>query len=167
MEIARFFRTGKPPVSPEETLEIYAFMEAADESKRQGGVPVSIESVLAKARLVSAWKGRWDGGGEHRGELKCLARHLSGEDWEATFTGTGNGKFAYEVVMRGRKTGDKIVFTGEADLGDKDGGLYQWSGEIDGKGFIGRYSSEKGKKGTFKMGRLKTGTLKQRERKSP
>ena len=50
VEIVKFFRTGQPPVTAEETLEIYAFMEAADESKRQGGVPVSIESVLAKAK---------------------------------------------------------------------------------------------------------------------
>jgi predicted dehydrogenase len=50
VEIVKFFKTGTPPVSAEETLEIYAFMEAADESKRQGGKPVSIESVMAKAR---------------------------------------------------------------------------------------------------------------------
>lgn len=50
VEICRFFRTGKPPVSAEETIEIFAFMEAADESKRQGGVPVTLERVLAKAR---------------------------------------------------------------------------------------------------------------------
>ena len=37
VEIVRFFKTGKPPVSEAETLEIYAFMSAADESKRQGG----------------------------------------------------------------------------------------------------------------------------------
>ena len=37
VEIVKFFKTGKPPVSAEETLEIFAFMEAADESKRQGG----------------------------------------------------------------------------------------------------------------------------------
>jgi hypothetical protein len=49
-EIVKFFRTGKPPVAEEETLEIYAFMEAADESKRQGGKPVTLESVLTKAR---------------------------------------------------------------------------------------------------------------------
>jgi hypothetical protein len=49
-EIVKFFKTGKPPVSAEETLEIFAFMEAADESKRKGGVPVTTESVLAKAR---------------------------------------------------------------------------------------------------------------------
>lgn len=49
VEIARFFKTGKPPVSAEETIEIMAFMEAADESKRQGGKPVTLKSVLAKA----------------------------------------------------------------------------------------------------------------------
>ena len=49
-EIVRFFKTGKPPVSAEETLDIFAFMEAADESKRQGGCPVTLESVLAEAR---------------------------------------------------------------------------------------------------------------------
>jgi len=48
-EIARFFRTGVAPVSPEETLEVYAFMEAADESKRLGGAPVSIGQVLDRA----------------------------------------------------------------------------------------------------------------------
>jgi hypothetical protein len=50
VEIVKFFRTGKPPVAAEETIELFAFMEAADESKRQGGAPVTIESVMAKAR---------------------------------------------------------------------------------------------------------------------
>jgi predicted dehydrogenase len=53
-EIARYFRTGKVPVNPEETLEIYAFMEAADESKRQGGKRVTLESVMRKARAGAA-----------------------------------------------------------------------------------------------------------------
>ena len=35
-----FFKTGKPPVTPEETLESLAFMEAADMSKASGGAPV-------------------------------------------------------------------------------------------------------------------------------
>ncbi|GAA5139897.1 Gfo/Idh/MocA family oxidoreductase [Prosthecobacter algae] len=45
-----FFRTGQAPVTPEETLEIYAFMEAADESKRQGGAEVTLKSVMDKAQ---------------------------------------------------------------------------------------------------------------------
>ena len=49
-EIGRFFKTGKPPVSAEETIELVAFMEAAEESKRQGGAPVSVPETLAKAR---------------------------------------------------------------------------------------------------------------------
>lgn len=53
VEICKFFRTGKPPVSAKETVELFAFMEAADESKRRGGVPVTLESVLAKARAAA------------------------------------------------------------------------------------------------------------------
>jgi len=48
VEIVKFFRTGKPPIDARETLEIYAFMEAADESKRQGGKPVSLDEVLKR-----------------------------------------------------------------------------------------------------------------------
>jgi hypothetical protein len=54
MEIGRFFKTKKVPVQPEETIEIFAFMEAADESTRQGGAPVSVPGVLEKARAEAA-----------------------------------------------------------------------------------------------------------------
>lgn len=49
-EIVKFFKTGTPPVTAEETIEIYTFMEAADESKRQGGAKVLMADVLKKAR---------------------------------------------------------------------------------------------------------------------
>ena len=52
-EIVKFFRTGKPPVSPEETLEIYAFMEAADESKRRDGAVVTLAEVMKKAQATT------------------------------------------------------------------------------------------------------------------
>ena len=54
--IVKFFHTGVAPVSPDETLEIYAFMEAADESKRQSGASVTLESVMAKARAEAQKK---------------------------------------------------------------------------------------------------------------
>ncbi|TWU19045.1 Gfo/Idh/MocA family protein [Allorhodopirellula heiligendammensis] len=56
VEIIRFFKTGEPPVTPEQTLEIFAFMEAADESKRRGGAPVTLDSVMQKARSLAAEK---------------------------------------------------------------------------------------------------------------
>ena len=49
VEIVKFFQTGKAPVTEQETIEIYAFMEAADESKRRNFSTVSIDDVLNKA----------------------------------------------------------------------------------------------------------------------
>jgi hypothetical protein len=54
VEIVKFFRTKAPPVAEAETLEIYAFMEAADESKRRGGEPVELEEVMATAKPLAA-----------------------------------------------------------------------------------------------------------------
>jgi predicted dehydrogenase len=54
--VVKMFRTGKAPVSPDETLELYTFMEAADESKRLGGAEVKLADVLAKARAEVAGK---------------------------------------------------------------------------------------------------------------
>lgn len=42
VEIVKFFQTGVSPVSPEEMIEVLAFMEAADLSKAQGGAPVKL-----------------------------------------------------------------------------------------------------------------------------
>ncbi|MDR2385802.1 MAG: Gfo/Idh/MocA family oxidoreductase [Tannerella sp.] len=44
-DIISFFESGIAPVTPEETLEIFKFMEAADESKRRNGVPVSTDEI--------------------------------------------------------------------------------------------------------------------------
>lgn len=47
-QIIKFFESGKVPVQPEETLEIAAFMEAADLSKNKGGAAVDMEKLLSK-----------------------------------------------------------------------------------------------------------------------
>jgi len=44
-EIVRFFRTKTPPVSAEETIEIFTFMEASYESKRRNGALVSMKKI--------------------------------------------------------------------------------------------------------------------------
>jgi len=49
-EIVKFFQTGKVPVSVEETIEIYAFMSAADESKALGGAPVFLKTLIEKSK---------------------------------------------------------------------------------------------------------------------
>jgi hypothetical protein len=42
VEIVEFFQTGVAPVAPEESLEIFAFMDAALRSRQAGGKPVPL-----------------------------------------------------------------------------------------------------------------------------
>ena len=67
--ILEFFKTGKVPVAPEESLEVMAFMRAAELSLERGGVVVPIDEVMATARgedgFVPMFNGRdlagWEG----------------------------------------------------------------------------------------------------------
>jgi len=47
-QIVNFFETGIPPIDQKETLELVAFMEAADESKKLDGKPVSVKEILLR-----------------------------------------------------------------------------------------------------------------------
>lgn len=51
-DVIKYFQTGTVPVQPEETLEILAFMEAAEESKQSGGKEVELASVMLRARVL-------------------------------------------------------------------------------------------------------------------
>ena len=53
-EIASFFGSGMPPVAADETIEIFAFMEAADVSKHRGGVAVKLAEVIKKANTIAS-----------------------------------------------------------------------------------------------------------------
>jgi len=45
VEIAKFFKTGVPPIDPDESLEVLAFMEAADLSKARGGIVIPLSLI--------------------------------------------------------------------------------------------------------------------------
>ena len=53
-EVLDFFRTGKAPVSKEETIEIFTFMRAANMSKAKGGVPVTMEAAYKSGQKEAA-----------------------------------------------------------------------------------------------------------------
>lgn len=52
VKIIEFFRTGIVPVNPQETIEIIAFMEAADESKIKEGTTVDLQSIMERAKKL-------------------------------------------------------------------------------------------------------------------
>ena len=47
--VIQFFRDGKPPVTPDETIELYTFMEAADVSKNRGSEWINLKQVYDDA----------------------------------------------------------------------------------------------------------------------
>jgi predicted dehydrogenase len=49
VEIMEYFRTGVVPVTPEETIELFAFMKAADESKLYGGSPINLDALIQRS----------------------------------------------------------------------------------------------------------------------
>ncbi len=52
-QIALFFQGGPPPVDRAETIEIFAFMQAAQVSKERGGALVSLQSVMDEATAAA------------------------------------------------------------------------------------------------------------------
>jgi predicted dehydrogenase len=48
IELAKFFQGGDPPVTPAETLEIYEMLEAAEQSKRQGGAATPLKKLWSE-----------------------------------------------------------------------------------------------------------------------
>ncbi|MCL2743575.1 MAG: Gfo/Idh/MocA family oxidoreductase [Planctomycetaceae bacterium] len=51
-EVCKFFKSGKSPIDPRETIEIFAFMSAADLSKQGGdktALKISIDEIIKKA----------------------------------------------------------------------------------------------------------------------
>ena len=55
-DIVKFFRTGVVPFPPEETLEIFALMEAAEMSAKCGGEPVTLAEAIDECSDAPWWK---------------------------------------------------------------------------------------------------------------
>ncbi len=49
-EILDYFKTGKAPVTPEETIEIFAFMKASNMSRERNGAIVTLDEARAEGR---------------------------------------------------------------------------------------------------------------------
>jgi hypothetical protein len=70
-EIIKFYHTGKPPVTAEETIELVTFMTAAELSKERNGAIVKLSELLpdsptgvnylSEAELQAGWRLLWDG----------------------------------------------------------------------------------------------------------
>jgi hypothetical protein len=108
--------------------------------------------------VAGAWSGTW---GSYPAEAKdkpampmdCLIVR-KGDAWHATFEGECGRPYKYTIQMDGRQVGEAVLFKGSADLGEKDGGVYDWIGRATGQEFVGFYTSEN-HTGVFRLTRKK------------
>ena len=64
-----------------------------------------------------------------------------GDGYEATFEGDCGRPYKYTITMEGRASSGVVLFKGTADLGPKDGGVYDWIGRATAKEFVGFYTN--------------------------
>mgnify|MGYP001358705057 CR=1 FL=1 len=121
-----------------------------------GGCQVTATKWSGNCQVTATkWSGSWVDlrAEDHGGDLHCVANQMDDATWKARFSGFCGRDFAYDIEMHGRQKGDKVVFAGDVDLGEEDGGVYTWTGHMAGDQFVGQYATKDGKAGTFEMTR--------------
>ena len=112
--------------------------------------------------IVGKWTGVWSAYNpaqpatppkEECAKLDASVAQENG-NWVATFEGDCGRPYKYTIKMEGRLVGGAVLFKGSADLGPRDGGVFDWIGRATGTEFIGFYTSGYAT-GTFNMTRLK------------
>ena len=111
---------------------------------------------------TGTWEGSWYiGSGEQPGgALTAVVEPAGKGQWLAVFKATfGQGaEGTYDVDIAGRREGDRIVFGGQTDQGENSGGIYTFSGTIEGDLFQGQYEAGPIFRGRFVMHRADEGS---------
>jgi len=146
----------RPSALPLACLVLLAAMPAAAQN-RQGGAPSQPPDVIGR------WTGVWSsyhpaqGATPPKEQCKRLEATVvrSGDVWQATFEGDCGRPYKYTITMEGRQSGGVVLFKGTADLGPKDGGVYDWIGRANDKEFVGFYTNAFAT-GVFSLSRSQT-----------
>jgi hypothetical protein len=129
---------------------------AAQEGRRGRGLPQGPPNV------TGAWSGTWSAYNPARATTppkeQCakLTANITqkGDVWEAVFEGDCGRPYKYTIKMEGKQSGGVVMFKGSADLGPKDGGVYDWIGRATDEEFVGFYTSA-AYTGVFSLSRVK------------
>jgi hypothetical protein len=74
--------------------------------------------------------------------------------WQATFEGECGRPYKFMVRMDGRQAGTAVLFKGTIDLGEENGGVFDWIGRATDTEFVGFFTSAK-HVGEFRLERKK------------
>ena len=125
------------------------------------GLAVAQDKPAAVPEVTGEWTGTW---GPYEPQpvpsdkkkvmrLDCSVIRKDGV-WQATFEGECGRPYKYTIKMEGRQSGETVMFKGTVDLGEMDGGVYDWIGRATDTEFAGFYTSSH-HVGVFRLSRAK------------
>jgi hypothetical protein len=135
---------------------------ALAQGKKKSGPPKMPE-------IVGKWTGDWGPYDPAKGvaidkakckQLDCtvvLKEDGGGKVWEATFEGECGRPYKYTIKMEGKQASETVMFKGTVDLGEQDGGVYDWIGRANDNEFAGFYTSSH-HVGVFRLAKAKPAT---------
>jgi hypothetical protein len=99
--------------------------------------------------IAGEWTGTWasynpaQAGSTPKDLCKKLDAKVEQKDgvWQAVFEGDCGRPYKYSIKMEGRQVGKVVMFKGTTDLGEKDGGVFDWIGRANDKEFVGFFTS--------------------------
>jgi hypothetical protein len=99
--------------------------------------------------ITGTWTGTWSAYNPARASTppqeQCakLSANITQKDdvWQAVFEGDCGRPYKYTITMDGKQAGGVVLFRGSADLGPRDGGVYDWIGRASDSEFVGFYTS--------------------------
>ena len=99
--------------------------------------------------ISGEWTGTWASYSPAQGATppKDLCKKLDAKVevkdgvWLAVFEGDCGRPYKYSIKMEGRQMGKTVMFKGTTDLGEKDGGVFDWIGRANEKEFVGFFTS--------------------------
>jgi len=135
---------------------LLAFASVLSAMQQRGGAPPPPPNI------TGSWTGTWSAYNPARATTppKELCAKLTaaieqkGDVWQAVFEGDCGRPYKYTIAMEGRQAGGVVMFKGTADLGARDGGVYDWIGRADSNEFVGFFTSA-AYTGVFSMARAK------------
>ncbi|MCD6051016.1 MAG: hypothetical protein K0Q55_2419 [Verrucomicrobia bacterium] len=114
-----------------------------------------LEPPAAGQSLAGPWQGTWlSGANGHTGELRCIVTQKQTDEYEFWFKATYWKIFRarYLVTMPVEKTAEGWTFKGQENLGPLAGGIYSYTGSVNGTNLNATYSC-KFDHGIFKLSR--------------
>ena len=116
------------------------------------GCAHTTNETMAADDVAGFYDGHWYGPNPEKplGTLNCTITPSGPDTWDAYFIATFGEVGEYEVPLQGRRENGKVIFGGDVDLGEEEGGVFGWTGEIVDGQFNGNYKAAT-YVGTFSM----------------